>query len=271
MSEVLNLIKGRRSVRTFDERPVSAEDRAKLEEFLKDVPNPFGIPVEFVLLDAKEKGLSSPVLAGESLYVAGKVSRGPYADVAFGYSFEKLVLFAWSLGIGTTIIGGTMKRNLFEKAACLGEGEMMPCISPLGYPAKKKSVKEVMMRKGVGADNRMSAEKFLFDGAWDRPLDTSADAALRDLAEMVRWAPSAVNKQPWRIISKDGCFHFYLKHDKGFSSDRVGDMQKTDIGIALCHFTAGLEEQGREAEVFIADPKLSVPENAEYIATVRPV
>ena len=48
-------------------------------------------------------------------------------------------------------------------------------------------------------------------------------------------------------------------------------MQKIDIGIALCHFTAGLEEQGKEAEVFIADPKLSVPENAEYIATVRPV
>lgn len=28
-----------------------------------------------------------------------------------GYSFEKLVLFAWSLGIGTVWIGGTMKRE----------------------------------------------------------------------------------------------------------------------------------------------------------------
>ena len=271
MSALLETIKGRRSVRTFDERPVSAEDRAKLKEYMNTIVNPFGIPVEFVLLDAGENGLSSPVLSGESLFVAGKVSKGPYADVAFGFSLEKLVLFAWSLGIGTTIIGGTMKRELFEKAAGLGDGEMMPCMSPLGYPAAKKSVKEIMMRKGVGADNRISTDKFLFDGAWERPFAAGADAELSELAEMVRWAPSAVNKQPWRIIAKDGCFNFYLKHDKGYISDKVGDMQKIDIGIALCHFTAGLEEQGRTAEVFIADPKLSVPDNVEYIATVRPV
>ena len=270
MSALLDTIKARRIVRTFDERPVSAEDRAKLEEYIKDIPNPFGIPVEFVLLDAKANGLSSPVLAGESLYVAGKVSKGPYADVAFGYSFEKLVLFAWDLGIGTTWIGGTMKREVFEKAAGLGEGEMMPCISPLGYPAAKKSVKEVMMRKGVGADNRISAEKFLFDGAWEKPYASGADAKLDELAEMVRWAPSAVNKQPWRIIAKDGCFHFYLKHDKGYIGEKTGDLQKVDMGIALCHFTSGLEEQGKTAEVFVSDPAVSVPDNVEYIATVRP-
>jgi nitroreductase len=76
------------------------------------------------------------VITGEKLYVAGKVEKGPYADVAFGYSFERLVLYAWSLGIGTTWIGGTMKRELFEKAAGLSDGEMMPCVSPLGYPAQ---------------------------------------------------------------------------------------------------------------------------------------
>ena len=67
--------------------------------------------------------------------------------------FEKLVLHAWSYGIGTTWIGGTMKREQFEQAAGVGTDEMMPCVSPLGYPAHKKSLKEGMMRKGVGADN----------------------------------------------------------------------------------------------------------------------
>ena len=27
---------------------------------------------------------------------------------------------------------------------------------------------------------------------------------LKDTFELVRWAPSAVNKQPWRIVKKDG-------------------------------------------------------------------
>lgn len=50
-----------------------------------------------------------------------------------------------------------MKRENFEKAAGVKSGEMMPCVSPLGYPAKKRSLKEIMMRKGVGADTRIPA------------------------------------------------------------------------------------------------------------------
>ena len=269
MSELLNLIKSRKSVRSFDERPVSAEDREKLEQYLETITNPFGIPVDFVLLDAKEHGLSSPVLTGETLYIAGKVRKGNCADVAFGFSLEKLVLYAWSLGIGTTWIGGTMKRELFERAAGLAEGEMMPCISPLGYPAKKRSVRETMMRKGVGADTRLPADKLFFDKTWDNPLKPAGSDDLYELMEMVRWAPSAVNKQPWRIIAADGSFHFYEKQDKGYVSEKTGDLQKIDVGIALCHFVSGMEAQGKKADVGICDPGISVPNGVNYIATVK--
>ena len=269
MSELLEIIKGRKSVRSFDEQPLSAEDRSRLERYMETIVNPFGVPVRFVLLDAKENGLSSPVLTGESLYVAGKVRKGEYADVAFGFSFEKLVLYAWSLGIGTTWIGGTMKRELFERAAGLAEGEMMPCMSPLGYPAKKRSVRETMMRKGVGADSRLSADKLFFDRTWGAPLDASGSEELRDLMEMVRWAPSAVNRQPWRIIAADGGFHFSEKQDKGYVSEKTGDLQKVDLGIALCHFVSGMEEQGKNPQLVLQDPGISVPEGVQYIATVR--
>lgn len=269
MSELLEFIKSRKSVRSFDGSPVSAEDRSRLEQYMETISNPFGIPVKFVLLDAKENGLSSPVLTGETLYVAGKVKKGDGADVAFGFSMEKLVLYAWSLGIGTTWIGGTMKRELFERAAGLAEDEMMPCISPLGYPAKKRAIKETMMRKGVGADTRLSADKLFFDGVWGEPLNTAGSDELGDLLEMVRWAPSAVNKQPWRIIAADGSFHFYEKQDKGFVGDKTGDLQKIDLGIALCHFVSGMEEQGKTPEVTVQDPGIAVPDGVHYIATVR--
>ncbi len=269
MTELLKTIKGRKSVRTFDGTPVSAEDREKLEQYIRTIENPFGVPVRFVLLDAGTHGLSSPVLSGESLYVAGMVGKVPHAEEAFGFSFEKLVLYAWSLGIGTTWIGGTMKREVFERAAGLAEGEMMPCVSPLGYPAKKRSLKEAVMRKGVGADSRLPAEKIFFDGAWGAALPPEKQAEIADLTEMVRWAPSAVNKQPWRIIvSERGC-HFYEKRDKGYIGEKTGDLQKIDVGIALCHFVTGLEEQGRKPVVTVDNPRLDIPENAEYIATVR--
>ena len=267
MGNLMEMVRGRKSVRTYDGAGISESHRRDIEEYIKEIANPFDIPVEFMLLDAKEHGLSSPVLSGEELYVAGKVEKKPYADVAFGYSFEKLVLYAWALGIGTVWIGGTMKREVFEKAAGVKEGEMMPCVSPLGYPAKKKSLKESMMRKGIGADSRFPGDKLFFAEEWGKALTPPDDMA--DILEMVRWAPSAVNKQPWRIIVKDGIYHFYEKKDKGYVSDATGDLQKIDVGIALCHFVMGLEEKGRQAEVSVSDPGIQIPDNSEYIASVR--
>lgn len=269
MSELLEIIKGRKSVRTFDGNPLSTKDRETLESYLSAITNPFGIPVRFVLLDARQYGLSSPVISGESLYIAGKVDKVPYADVAFGYAFEKLVLYAWSLGIGTTWIGGTMKRELFEQAAGLTEGEMMPCVSPLGYPAKKRSLRETVMRKGINADSRMPVEKIFFDGAWDKGLPIEKQKGIREVIEMVQWAPSAVNKQPWRIIVSDNGLHFYEKHDKGYISDKTGDLQKIDVGIAMCHCVMGLAELGENPSVVVKDPGFKVPEGIEYVATVR--
>lgn len=87
------------------------EDRKKQLSYLETITNPWDIPVTFVLLDPKQHGLSSPVIEGEDLYIAAKVPRVTQCEEAFGYSFEKMVLYAWSLGIGTTWIGGTMKRK----------------------------------------------------------------------------------------------------------------------------------------------------------------
>ena len=268
MSKLQEIIRGRRSVRTFDGQPVSAEDREKLEQYIATITNPFGIPVRFVLLDAKEHGLSSPVLSGETLYIAGIVPKLPNADTAFGYAFEKLVLYAWSLGIGTTWIGGTMKRELFEKAAGVADGEMMPCVSPLGYPAKKRSIKEIMMRKGVGADTRLPAEKIFFDGEWDRPLPAEKQAGIADLAEMVRWAPSAVNKQPWRIVISGDKAHFFEKRNKP-KEEGEWDIQKIDIGIALCHFELAAKELGISTEFSIEDPGTIREKDMIYIASYK--
>ncbi len=268
MSEFLQTVLGRKSVRTFDGRPVSPEDREKLEAYIRTIVNPFGVPVRFVLLDAGEHGLSSPVLSGERLYVAGIVGRAPGAEEAYGFSFEKLVLYAWRLGIGTTWIGGTMKRELFERAAGLAKDERMPCVSPLGYPARKRALRETLMRKGVGADTRLPAERIFFDGAWDAGLPAAKQAGIRDLIEAVRWAPSAVNKQPWRIVVSGSDFHFYEKKDKGYTGEKTGDLQRIDVGIALCHFVTGLEELGETPSVSAADPGLAVPEGVTYVATV---
>ena len=267
MENIRELVKNRRSVRTFDNRELSAEDREKLLSFMAEIENPYEIPIEFKLLNAKEQKLTSPVVSGTDLYVGAKAKRVPHMEEAFGYSFEKLVLYAQSIGVGTVWIGGTMDRTAFERAMSLNEDEKMPCVSPLGYPAKKMSIKEGLMRKGVKADSRLPFETLFFDSNFDVPLTEEKAGRLAGVLEMVRWAPSAVNKQPWRVVVDKNAAHFYLKRNKGFISDAVGDMQKIDLGIALCHFELAAKESGLDVNFCINDPGIVIENDMEYIAS----
>ena len=269
MEKFQELVRARRSVRSFDGRALSPEDLEKLTAFMESVENPYGIPVTFKLLNAQEQNLSCPVVTGTELFVGAAVGRVPHGEEALGYSFEKLVLFAQSLGIGTVWIGGTMDRAAFERAMALSAEERMPCVSPLGYPAKKMSVRESMMRKAVKADSRQRFETLFFDGAFSAPLTEAKAGKLAGPLEMVRWAPSAVNKQPWRAVVAGDTVHFYLKHAKGYISDAVGDMQKIDLGIALCHFALAAEASDLPVRLLLEDPGIPTETGVEYIASYQ--
>jgi nitroreductase len=262
----MEAIRSRRSVRTFNGEPLLAEDAQKIMAFAETTENPYGLPIKWELLDAKTTGLSSPVIVGEDTFIAGKMRRVPYAEEAFGYSFERIVLFAESIGVGTTWIAGTMDRAAFEKAVSLQSDEVMPCVSPLGYPAIKMSVRESLMRKGVKADSRLAFSELFFDGSFDHPLSAGNAGKWQTALEAVRLAPSAVNKQPWRAVICGDRVHFYEKH----GAVRVNvdwDIQKIDMGIALAHFALAAEACGLPVSFCLEDPGLSVPANTEYIAT----
>ena len=212
--DIKECIRTRKSVRTFEEVPLKDADLQVLKDYSQSITNPFSIPVSFVFLDAKEHCLSSPVLKGAQMYVAGKIAREEYSEVAFGYSFEDFVLYAWSLGIGTTWIAGTMNRTLFETAAKTQANERMYCMSPLGYPSAKRSLKEIAMRKGIQADKRKDSKELFFINDFATPLSYEEEER-REALELVRLAPSATNSQPWRIVKKDNKYHFYPKGGYG--------------------------------------------------------
>ena len=270
MGTFLDEVKKRRSVRTFDGNKLSEQDLKKLNDLANQVENPYDIPVTIALFDAKEKDLSSPVITGENDYVTAKVTAGKNADVAYGYSFEKFLLNAHQMGLGTVWIGGTMPSEKFEAAAELKEGEIMPCMSPLGYTASKMGVKEVLMRKGVKADWRYNFEELFFKDDFSTPLlELEAQAlCIYDALEAVRFAPSAVNKQPWRVVVSNGYAHFFEKKDRGYDNGTY-DLQKVDVGIALYHFEESLRLAGKSVEFAIADPGLDLDKDMEYIASYR--
>lgn len=260
------LIRKRRSVRTFDGRSVEAGVLQDILGYARKAGDPYDIPSEWKILSTREDGVSSPVIVGTDTFIAGKIKQVPHAEEAFGFAFEKTVLYALSLGIGTTWIAGTMNRAAFEKAMGLSGGEVLPCVSPLGYPAEKMSVRETMMRTGIKADTRLGFSSLFFDGSFDKPLAPESAGGLELPLELVRLSPSAVNKQPWRVVIDGDKVHFYEKHSKGYVTNGW-DTQKIDIGIAMCHFACGLEELEKKAELSVSDPGINCPQDTEYVST----
>jgi hypothetical protein len=138
----------------------------------------------------------------------------------------------------------------------------MYCASPLGYPAKRMSVREITMRAAIKADKRKPLAELFFENDFSSPLH-HCGKQLQAALKAVWLAPSAVNKQPWRVVKCGDLFHFYVKHNKGYAGEKTGDMQKIDMGIALSHFMlmAG-------GTLHISDPGIPTESDMEYIATV---
>ena len=89
-----DLIRSRRSVRTFDGMPVSPDALNGILSLARDTENPFGLPVEWRILDEERDALSSPVIVGSHAWIAGKMKAVPHAEEAFGYAFERILLYA---------------------------------------------------------------------------------------------------------------------------------------------------------------------------------
>lgn len=257
------MIRKRKSVRTYDGRGLRSKDKAALEQYIQTVSNPFDVPVEFRLLRAKEHKLSSPVIVGEKYYIAAKLSRCKNFEIGYGYSFESMCLYAESLGLGTVILAGTLSRPAFEEAMKVSEDEVMPAASPVGYPAPKRSVREALMRKGVKADERIPFEKLFFKDDFETELTKENAGIFADALELTRWAPSAANRQPWRAVVSGDTVHFY--EQKSMKDNALGDIQKVDMGIALAHFELTMQEDGYKGHFIEADPGLILPANVHYI------
>ncbi|MDD5018020.1 MAG: nitroreductase family protein [Eubacteriales bacterium] len=257
---VIELIKKRTSVRTYAKRPIEGSKFKAMSAFLdENTDNPFGAHVRFALInskDAPKKPGTYGFIKGAGTYFAGCVKKGGRDMEGFGFAFEKAVLYATELGLGTCWLGGTFRKSAFIRAMEPND-EYLPAVSPLGYAADKKSVVEQAMAAGAGARNRKSQSKLFFDKMIGVPLD-EPDGAVKMCLEMVRIGPSASNKQPWRIVRFDGKYHFYLKTNKMYTGNKLFGfcMQRIDMGIAACHFYLAARELGVDGDISFDGPLL---------------
>lgn len=276
---IIKTIEKRKSIRTYEDTPITKEDLDKINEYMSMEDNligPLGRKIKFHLIkvskNVSEKGIKVGTygfIKNPKAYIVGIVENKNEALIEFGYVFEKLILFLTELNIGTCWLGGTFTRNSFEKEINLSAGEIIPCITPIGYMADKNRFFDKTIRRIVKADNKKPWDELFYYSSFEKKLKKGEGDKFDTPIEMVRLGPSASNKQPWRIVlsdKKDVC-HFYLEQTPNYSGNKMGfNIQSIDIGIALCHFELSCNALKLKGNWRIENPKIKLPnENTKYI------
>lgn len=268
---IIELIKKRTSVRTYETLPISQEVLKSFESKMKHIQEEMPIKAKFHLMhtqdqpgDTNKKVGTYGVITGATTYIVTTLDQTETDAVAFGYFFEKVILLATDLGLDTCWLGGTFKKSDFSQVK-VSEEVYIPIVTPLGIRKQKPRVFESAMRAVVGANKRKPWEEIFFDGNRETPLTALKADAYQVPLEMVRLGPSASNKQPWRIIKNGGDFHFFLSRTKGYAATKF-DMQLNDMGIAKCHFEQSAIELGLLG-AWHFDENVKAPNEWQYVTT----
>ena len=206
--DVLEVIRKRRSVRQYLDKPIDEPIKNALDEYAKELSSCSGLNLKIVY--DEDKAFKS-VLAkyGKFENVKNYIAIFGVEDMSetAGYYGEKLVLKAQELGLNTCWVALTFSKNKVKK---LGKGEKLYLVISLGYGKtqgvnrKSKSVKDVVEVEGE------TPEKF-YDGV-----------------EACLLAPTAINQQKFKIICKD--------KNVSIVKNGVGFYTQVDLGIIKCHF-----------------------------------
>ena len=272
--DVTGAIRKRRSVRTYEDRALTEADRKKLMDFGQTLENPFGVPVRIHLTDRQtasggEKLGTYGTIRGAQTFLGVSVPKERNALLAAGYEVETLFLYATAMGLGTVWLAATFSRSSFEKAMGIEPDEWFPAISPVGYPAQKRSFRETVMRTAMKSSARRPWEELFFQGEMGVPLTRQEAGEYAECLEMVRLAPSATNQQPWRVVRQGKDFHFYETHPAGASEDEK-KIKQVDLGIALAHFHLTALEQGLKGRFErVPEAEANLPDHTWYGITWR--
>lgn len=248
---ITQVIRERTSIRSYNNKPLDSDVADKVIQLLNESKGPLGIYTRFKLVNANIDHIDSNlklgtygVIKGTSWFIASAVKNSTDSLLELGYILEKGILYATSIGLGTCWLGGTFKKGEFAKVMELKEDELLPIISPIGYSSESRRLVDSFIRLTAGSKNRKPWSEIFFNNNFFKPL-TESDAAEYSIPlEMLRLAPSASNKQPWRIVKSGDNYDFYIEHTKGYGKAFSYDIQMVDMGIALCHFELTALELG---------------------------
>lgn len=241
LDQLVEAIEHRHSVRTYEAIAVSEELLASIRSYIEECTKEFGDAIRISFIENKDNKVklgTYGVIKGASYFLAAACKNGAYDEFKLGYALEKIVLYCTSIGLGTVWLGGTYKKSSFAEVMNLESNEEIKIVVPFGYEAEKKSMVAKLM--GDNSKKRKDFGDIYFEKDAKTPLTREQAGKYEEALEKMRFAPSAINKQPWRVIKDGNTLHFCVTDVKAY--------RKIDLGIGMSHFHLMVEQQGIEGE-----------------------
>ena len=270
--DLAQTVRKSRSVRSYEKRPLSQEDKECLLSDIDELcseESPFPAKIHIQLLEAKpgtdtEKLGTYGVIRGAKTFLGVTAENTETAPEAVGFTFEKLVLAATAMGLGTCWIAGTFNREQFAGAMDIGKDEIFPIVCPIGYPLTKKTLIDSVFRRMGKSDRRKPWGELFFENEFGNPLSEAQAGEYAFALEMLRLAPSAMNRQPWRVVHAGSAFHFY--REGNLTSKYAFDLPRLDAGIGACHFYLAARQHALAGEFKrLAETGIAAPEDMKYL------
>lgn len=243
----------RRSVRSYEPRPVEEKTMESLKSFPAEMQVPFQHHVKICFFrTSPERRLYNNVKPSPPDAVAFITGTDIKSITAAGFVGEMMILYATGLGLSTCWFGHHSLAELERVMPHLGEnaaqpipnwgygkgevqGERAICISPLGYWKSDGLRFTDRLTASLMSYKRKPVGAFLEDGMKEEALPLNLLYAF----DLARKAPSAANTQHWRFQVSPGFKTVRIAMPIGYRHIKW-EHPDVDIGICACHFWLGL-------------------------------
>lgn len=248
---IIDIIKARHAVRTFKEDALVTQDQiTAIQQKLEETTSPFGgeIAVKLHHFDlSKETPNTYGSVKGASWYILVGASEAPESLLTLGFRMEQVALKIFELGLGVNFITATFKGSSFVEAANFSPSTPLCVIMPFGVPSEKVRVTEKLTHFFMKSRDRKP-----FDETF---VEDEKDDYFHEALEMMRLAPSAYNRQPWRAVVDGKSVWFYQIPSH---NSLIG------VGNGLANFYLTLQYKGLEGN-FSKPAQAPVHEGWEFV------
>ena len=171
---VVEITKQRYSCREYEKTPIDAGKQHQLTAFIAaNQTGPFGSPTRFALAAAAEddrqalRGLGTyGFIKSPTGFILGAMGVGEKNLEDFGYTMERIILFATDLGLGTCWLGGSFTKSRFAEKISANGSERVPAVTAVGTIATKEGFRQHLSHGW----QRLGWDRLFFDGEFGSPL-----------------------------------------------------------------------------------------------------